>query len=72
MIWKAESPNPLSARDGLFLKKIPVELKLTDKDMIANLENAITSNTQLQKESAEILIEAWSQGLVIALLKIYQ
>ncbi len=60
LIRKAEESNPLSPREGKLLKRIPLESRLTENDLIANLTLAIAS--RLQADSPSLLVDMWSQG----------
>lgn len=62
LIAKAECRNPLSARDGLLLRKVPLELQLAPVKLVKNLAVVLQGN--VSKDIAESLLDAWSNGLL--------
>ena len=65
LIQKAEKPNPLSARDGLLLKKIPPERQLTLEKSIECLTQAFQTQNQFATDAAACLVDAWSKGMAL-------
>lgn len=59
-IIKAESPNPISSRDGLLLKRIPEEQRLSNIQLVQNLTCAL--DTCIRNEAVRGLVEVWRTG----------
>ena len=65
LICIAEEPNPLSPREGKLLKLVPLESRLTDDNLAANLIHTIAS--RLRADSPSLLIDLWTHGKAFVL-----
>lgn len=69
LIFQAESPHPLSSRDGRLLKPVPIEHQLTTpseergEDFVYRLSRVLTETPPLLEAARDAMCEAWTAGL---------
>lgn len=66
LIKMAEEANPISPREGKLLKQVPLESRLTENKLSANLGRAITH--RLHMDSPSLLINLWINCTPLQLL----